>query len=246
MALARRPAAYLPPAGPAPAPAPGTGGAGSPQAMARAARRRGWPAPVIYAEGDPDPAGQPGAALARLEAAIESGRHDALLLPLPPTLRDPAALMRLLSRCTQHGVAVGLVLPSAPEPGLTVRPAGPPARDPAGLLARARLDALAEIYPGWRIWLDSHGWHARRRDDGFLQGYRSGAQAFCVHAGSAPGLAAQLSWQQAATAHAPGGCSTTLRPPPPWGHRVRPPGLPQPGLPQPGLPQPASAGPAMP
>jgi hypothetical protein len=196
MALARRPAAYLPLAVPA------GGSAADVQAMARAARRRGWPAPVIYAEADPRPPGPAGPALSRLEAAIECGRHDGLLMPLPPGLDDPAALMRLLSRCTQHGVAVGLVLPPAPDPALTFRPAGPPPSpppwEPAGLLARARLGALAEMYPAWRIWLDSHGWHARRRSDGFLQGYRSGAQVFCVHAGTAPGLAAQLCWQQAA------------------------------------------------
>jgi hypothetical protein len=194
MALARRPAAYLPLA------APGRGSTAGQQTMDRAARRRGWPAPVIYAEGDPGPAAQPGPALGHLEAAIESGRHDGLLLPLPPVLGDAAPLMRLLSRCTQHGVAVGLVLPSAPEPDLTFPPSGSPARGPASILARVRLDALAEMYPGWRVWLDSHGWHARRRDDGFLQGYQSGAPAFCVHAETAPGLAAQLCWQQAGAA----------------------------------------------
>jgi hypothetical protein len=147
-------------------------------------------------------------------------------MPLPPGLGDPAALMRLLSRCTQQGVAVGLVLPPAPEPDLTFLPPGPrpspPPREPAGLLARARLGALAEMYPAWRIWLDSHGWHARRRSDGFLQGYRSGAQVFCVHAGTAAGLATELCWQQAAAASAPAGCGTSIQPPPPWGHRAGP------------------------
>jgi hypothetical protein len=195
MPLARRPAAYLPLA------APGGDGTARQQAMARAARRRGWPAPVIYAEDDPRPAGQPGPALSRLEAAIESGRHDALLMPLPPGLGDPAPLMRLLSRCTQHGVAVGLVLPPAPESNTSGPPPSPqpspPFPEPSAVLARAGLGALAEMYPGWRIWLDSHGWHARRRSDGFLQVYQSGGQVFCVHAGTAPGLAAQLCWQQA-------------------------------------------------
>jgi hypothetical protein len=153
-------------------------------------------------------------------------------VPLPPALGDPGPLMRLLSRCTLHGVTVGLVLPAAVEPALAPPP--PVTRDPASVLARARLDALAEMYPDWRVWADDHGWHARRRDDGFLQGYRSGAEAFCVHAGSAPGLAAQLCWQQAATTHAPGGCSASLRPPPPWGHRPRPPA--EPALRPAGLP----------
>jgi hypothetical protein len=192
MALARRPAAYLPLA------VPGGGSPAPELAMARAARRRGWPAPVIYAEDD---SGQAGPALSRLEAAIESGRHDALLMPPPPGLGDPAPLMRLLSRCTQHGVAVGLVLPPPPESDTAGPPSGPPlsppSPEPSAVLARAGLSALAEMYPGWRIWLDAHGWHARRRSDGFLQGYQSGGQVFCVHAGTAPGLATQLFWQQA-------------------------------------------------
>ena len=104
MALARRPAAYLPLA------APGGGAAASPQAMDRAARRRGWPAPVIYAEGDPGPAAQPGSALGHLEAAIESGRHDALLLPLPPALGDAAALMRFARVPFVNGPADRLVI----------------------------------------------------------------------------------------------------------------------------------------
>ena len=226
MTFPRRPAAYIPAAAE-------PGALVSEQTMAKAARQRGWPAPEMYAD-TPGAAGEPGPALARLEAAITAGRHDGLLMPLPRTLGDPASLMRLLSRCTQHGVAVGLVLPPAPEPDLAFGPSGSPARDPATILARARLDALAEMYPGWRVWLDAHGWHARRRNDGFLQGYRSGAQAFCVHAGTALALAAQLCWQQAATTHAPGGCSASLRPPPPWGHRPRPPA--EPALRPAGLP----------
>lgn len=78
------------------------------------------------------------------------------------------------------------------------------------VLPRARLEALAAIYPDWRIWLDQHGWHARRRD-GYLQEYRPGAPAFCVHADTATRLAAQLCWQQAADAHAPYGCGGTAR-----------------------------------
>lgn len=78
--------------------------------------------------------------------------------------------------------------------------------EPWSVLARARLEALAQIYPRWRIWLDEHGWHARRRGEGFLQGYRSGTPVFCVHADTAIGLAAQLCWQQAADTHTPDGC----------------------------------------
>jgi hypothetical protein len=73
------------------------------------------------------------------------------------------------------------------------------------VLPRARLEALAALYPDWRIWLDQHGWHARRRN-GYLQEYRRGSPAFAVHADSATTLAAQLCWQQAADRHAPYGC----------------------------------------
>jgi hypothetical protein len=89
------------------------------------------------------------------------------------------------------------------------------------MLARTRLEALAEIYPAWRIWLDQHGWHARRRGSGFVQGYRPGAPVFYVHADTATELAAQLCWQHAADAHAPEGCQARILPPPPWGHATR-------------------------
>jgi hypothetical protein len=74
------------------------------------------------------------------------------------------------------------------------------------ILPRARLEALATLYPDWRIWLDQHGWHARRRN-GYLQNYREGAPAFSVHAETATALAAQLCWQQAAETHSPYGCT---------------------------------------
>jgi hypothetical protein len=215
----RRPAAYVPATGPGPRVL------ADEQAMAQAARQRGWPAPVMYSDG-PDRADEPGPALDRLEAAIAAGRHDALLMPLPRTLGDPAPLMHLLARCTQHGVAVSLVLPAAAEgPDVTPRPAVTPApplaREPWSMLARTRLEALAEIYPGWRIWLDQQGWHARRRGPGFVQGYRPGAPVFCVRADTATELAAQLCWQQAADTHAPDGCHARVLPPPPWGHAPR-------------------------
>jgi len=217
----RRPAAYIPAASE-------PGALVTEQAMAQAARQRGWPAPEMYADG-PSAAGEPGPALRRLEAAITAGRHDGLLIPLPRTLGDPAPLMRLLSRCTQHGVAVSLVLPPAADgPDLMPRPAAasaapapPPAREARSLLDDARLEAMTEIYPGWRTWLDEHGWHARRRSYGFVQGYRPGAPVFCVHAGTATELAAQLCWQQAADTHAPDGCQASVLPPPPWGHSTR-------------------------
>jgi hypothetical protein len=76
------------------------------------------------------------------------------------------------------------------------------------VLTRAGVEALSELFGDWRIWADQHGWHARRRSDGYLQAYQSGAPAFCVHALSAEELAAQLRWQQAADTHAPAGCAS--------------------------------------
>ncbi|MGH3272869.1 MAG: hypothetical protein ACRDNZ_00900 [Streptosporangiaceae bacterium] len=86
------------------------------------------------------------------------------------------------------------------------------------ILVRTHLAALEETCPDWRIWVDQQGWHARRRGEGFVQGYRAGAPVFCVHADTAVGLAAQLCWQQAADTHAPEGCNASALPPPPWGH----------------------------
>jgi hypothetical protein len=78
----------------------------------------------------------------------------------------------------------------------------------AALLADAGVEALGELFPRWRIWVDLNtGWHACRRG-GFIQDYHQGAPAFSVHATSAFELAAQLRWQEAAEMHAPFGCST--------------------------------------
>ena len=83
-------------------------------AVAEAARWRGWPTPVVYADDNvPQLADGYGPALARLEAAISAGRHDTLLLAGPATVRgNPARMMRLLASCTKHGVAVELLGPS--------------------------------------------------------------------------------------------------------------------------------------
>jgi hypothetical protein len=75
------------------------------------------------------------------------------------------------------------------------------------LLARTSVEALSKLFPGWRIWLDQHGWHGRRRDAVYLQVCRDGVPAFAVHADTAASLALQLCWQQAADCHAPDGCS---------------------------------------
>jgi hypothetical protein len=75
----------------------------------------------------------------------------------------------------------------------------------AAILTDAGLQALAELFPGWKIWTDAHGWHARR-NGGFIQDYHYGAPAFSVHANGPAELAAQLRWQQAAETHTPFGC----------------------------------------
>jgi hypothetical protein len=77
----------------------------------------------------------------------------------------------------------------------------------AAVLAQAGVEALAELFPRWRIWAGGSGWHAARRGE-FIQDYHEGAPAFYVHAPSAAELAGQLRWQEAAEAHAPFGCST--------------------------------------
>jgi hypothetical protein len=219
--------------------------------MMQEARQRGWSIPEIYAEDERASDGSYGPALHRLEAAIVAGRHDALLMAAPG---DPGLLMRLLSHCTKHGVAVSFLPgPAASAAGAAPAPAGA-SRAPAGaapapagasrasagasrasagaapaaapgiaepseswdVLAQARLEALARLFPDWRVWLDRSGWHARRRDS-FVQGYRPGAPAFHVRAATALDLAAQLCWQQAAEAHTPDGCQATMLCPPPWG-----------------------------
>jgi hypothetical protein len=179
-------------------------------AVAEGARQRGWPQPAVYTEDETDLAAGQAPALASLEAAIEAGRHDALLITEPGAVYGTAPhLLRLLQRCTRHGVVVGFLLPS-PRAGsavMTARPAAeyaaafPLARKAWGVLARARIEALSQLFPGWRIWLDQYGWHARRRDSTYLQFRCDGAPAFSVHADSPTDLAAQLCWQQAADQH---------------------------------------------
>lgn len=85
------------------------------QEVALAARQRGWPAPVIYAEGDPAPTDSYSPALERLTAAIVSGRHNAVIMTAPGTLGDPGPLLQLLSRCTRHGVTVSFIPPPVPN-----------------------------------------------------------------------------------------------------------------------------------
>jgi hypothetical protein len=185
-------------------------------AIADGARQRGWPPPTVYAEEGLDLAGEHAPALARLQAAIEAGRHDALLITDPGAVTGTAThLMGLLFRCTRNGVVVGFLLPPAlaDSPATATPPAAQDevpallAPDDWGVLARARLEALSGLFPDWRIWLDQRGWHARRRPTPYPPVSHAGAPACSVHAGTPTGLAAQLCWQQAADRHAPGGCS---------------------------------------
>ena len=189
------------------------------QAIAEIVRERGWPAPAVYADqGDHAPADGHSPALANLIAAISAGRHDALLVTgLGAISGGPAyRLSRLLLCCTNHGVAVEFLTspdtasgPVIPAPGAAEQsPPCPLPREAWSVLARARLEALAGLFPDWRIWMDHHGWHARRRSNAYKQGFLPGAPAFCVHADSSVDLAAQLCWQRAADQHAPSGCAS--------------------------------------
>jgi hypothetical protein len=210
MTTPRHPAAYI-------RAAPGSRQSQARQAVADAARQRGWPAPAVYADHDgPDGPeghhgleghhGPEGTSLAQLEAAIVAGRHDALMLAGQGMVGDggPVPLARLLMACTKNGVAVELLPPAmgtaggAAPPKFAARPFGRPRphhQRPA-VLVRLRVDALAGLFPDWRIWLDDHGWHARRRAGVFLQEYRPGSPAFCVHSVSEVDLAAQLRDQE--------------------------------------------------
>jgi hypothetical protein len=181
-------------------------GAWARHVMIREATTRGWPTPEIYPEDDSTADGSYGPALDRLEAAITAGRHDALLIAAPA---DPGRLMRLLSVCTSHGVSVSFLPgPASSAAGARAATAASPAARSAAsatevweVLALARLEALARVFPCWRVWIDRHGWHARRRD-GFLQGYHPGAPAFHLNADTALDLAGRLCWQEAAETHA--------------------------------------------
>jgi hypothetical protein len=192
------------------------------QAVADDAAQRGWPVPCIYLEHHADVAAGRAPALGALAAAVEAGRHDALLITKPTV--PLTQLMSLLMRCTRHGVTVGLLLPPAsgqPERATEPVPPGQPERateapatapppgraDRAALLVRAQSDALCGLFPAWRIWHDEHGWHARRRSP-FLESHGRGAPSYSVHAPGPAQLAAQLCWQQAADEHAPNGCAT--------------------------------------
>jgi len=187
------------------------------QAVGEGSRERGWPPPKVYAEDDADLAAGRAPELARLAAAIEAGRHDALLITEPGAVFGTAPhLIDLLGRCSRAGVTVGFLLPPAlagppvMQAVAAAAPDRPPilaAREDWAVLARARLEALTSLFPQWQIWLDHAGWHARRTG-AYVQNRHHGAPAYCVHAPTPTHLAAQLCWQQAADQHAPDGCIT--------------------------------------
>lgn len=156
---------------------------------------------------------------ARLMAFLVRCTHHGVAVEFTSPRAAPPVLMR--------PPPSGWQSPSVPQPARPARPARIPAAQPTAppavrppapvpprcaagnteVLTRAGVEALTGAFPDWRIWADDHGWHARRRGDVYLQAYRRGAPAFCVHAISAVDLAAQLRWQQAADIHAPAGCS---------------------------------------
>jgi hypothetical protein len=82
----------------------------------------------------------------------------------------------------------------------------------AAVLHEAGVEALAQLFPRWRIWADADsGWHASRRG-AFVQDYRAGAPSFSVHAPSAAELAGQLISQEATEAPRDGAGRAASRP----------------------------------
>jgi hypothetical protein len=75
----------------------------------------------------------------------------------------------------------------------------------ASALTDAGVQALSELFPGWRIWAET-GWHAYRRG-GYIQDYQRNSAAFSVHAGCPAELAGLIRWQEAIDLHGPFVCS---------------------------------------
>lgn len=82
--------------------------------IADLARRNGWPEPIIYLDHD-QPEHRAGAtALAELAAAVNAGRHSAVLLVGPGAVHGcPAHLLHGLFRdCNRQGISVDFLLPA--------------------------------------------------------------------------------------------------------------------------------------
>jgi hypothetical protein len=78
----------------------------------------------------------------------------------------------------------------------------------AAVLTDAGIQALSELFPGWRIWAeDDTGWHAYRRG-GYIQDYRKNSASFAVHASSPAELAGLMHWQEAIEEYGPFACSS--------------------------------------
>ena len=156
------------------------------------------------------------AALARLAAAVEAGRHDALLITDPGAVTGAATyLIGLLHRCARNGVVVGFLVPPAPgaSPATATAPAGqvkPRDRWPSATGGCSHTPASRRC-PGCSRTGGSGSTSAAGTPAAgqtpYMQVSSEGAPAYSVHAGSPTDLAAQLCWQQAADRHAPGGCA---------------------------------------
>ena len=108
------------------------------------AAQRGWPPPMVYLEDNADLAAGHAPALAALAAAIEAGRHDALLITAAAAVTVVHG-MGVLLRCTRHGVIVGfLVPPSAAQTPVMTPPRAAPVLPPLSL-RRRRLGLVGRV-----------------------------------------------------------------------------------------------------
>jgi len=114
--------------------------------VTEAARRLGWPQPVLYA--DTGPAAQPASQHAALTDAISHGRHDAVIITDAARIsRSAAQLQAFAVHCSHHGTRLYLTTgdhrhqPDHPaHRPLALHPPQPPGRNHTG---RARPAPLA-------------------------------------------------------------------------------------------------------
>jgi hypothetical protein len=230
MALPRRPAAYLPAAAPSVARAAALAAAqrgwpppavyAGPEALERlrAAVTAGRHDALLM-----PPAGAVGAmahpaALVALLAACTAAGVPVSLAPLSAVPEPAAAAGQPGPGAGPSGdlgpggpgdsgpAASGLAASSSAASGSAA--SGSAAVNTGAILRQASLEALAGVFPSWRIWADARGWHARRQaGDGYVQSRQAGTPVYHVSAPGAVSLAAQLLWQQAADRHTPNGCT---------------------------------------